>query len=417
MLRKIVDSVVHPAGFTALALMLRLLAGLYFGIDSAPDRAACGADTVEFEQGAWGLASGDGFVTHAGHEPTAFRAPGYPLFLSVLYRCAGRKYWVNRIALSVVGSVTCYLIYLCGLQLGLGRRAAGAAGLLTAILPLQIYYCGHFMSEPLAAMLNTGTVLFLVMGLNRVGVGNVGRRAKSVEGEDAGAQTKEKLILAILLFFVAGAINGASALVRPASVLMIPALGGLLAIAMWRRLFLVMIIAVVFASGSATVIAPWTVRNHRVLDRFCLVTSNGGSTFWGSNNALTSEWGGEYWGRWITTNFDRETKKREVLCYSNEVDRDRAEWRLGKQYAMENPGKWFSLIVGKVYRLVTPFPSSPNKAFVALSALDWLLVMGLSLGGFVILARKREWGVTWLPVLAQFSVLLASAMIFYGSER
>lgn len=396
-----------------LALVFRLATGIFLGMNAPPDRAACGADTVEFELGAWNMAQGNGFVLWEDGAPSAFRAPGYPLMLAGLYRLFGRQYWMNRVVLSLLGALTCLVVYRLGLALRFGHRVALCGMLVAALHPLQAYFCGHFMSEVPSAFLNVLATLFLVKGCRLAG--GVGSGEWGV-GSGRVRTTVHPPPSTVFFIALAGVVNGLSVLVRPAAIFLVPIFGGLLVLQGWRRPLRAMLLAVVFGIGTLVAVAPWTLRNYRVFDRFCLVASNGGSTLWGANNAVTATVGGKHWGYWISTGFDPEVKQREVLSLANEVDRDRREWALGVEFLKSNPAKIPGLLAGKLYRVVSPFPLSANRVFVLMAAASQVVMLLLCMAGLVVM-RERVLAVIHLPVLAQFLALTATVLVFYGSER
>jgi 4-amino-4-deoxy-L-arabinose transferase-like glycosyltransferase len=456
-----------------LALAFRLATAVFLGFNAPPDRAACGADTEEFELGAWNIAQGNGFLLWENGEPSAFRAPGYPLMLAGIYRLAGRQFWLNRVVLSVIGTLTCLVVYKLALLLGLGYRVALCSALVVALHPLQAYFCGHFMSEVPSAFLNVLATLLLVRVAQttdcrlqtadfswktEIGSGVGANSAVGLSGE-ALAETEGRLVRrsfsedgrsvvcslrsavfslqssvfglrsSVFSLFSAGLLNGLSVLVRPAAIFLVPVFGGLLLLAQWRRPVRAMVMVVLFGLGTLAAVAPWTYRNHKVFDRFCLVASNGGSTLWGANNAVTATVGGEHWGGWISTGFDMETKQREVLSLANEVDRDRREWNLGMAFLKQNPGRIPGLLAGKLYRVITPFPQSPNRMFVALAAVSQIVMLALCGIGLISFrpppsvlrspssALRPPSSALHLPALAQLLTLVATVLVFYGSER
>ena len=403
----------RPASLTAiiiLAVTLRLGIGVFLGFNAPPDKAACGADTVEFERMAWSAARGEGFRLYEGGAPTAFRAPGYPLLLAGLYGLAGRVHWVNRLALSIIGAGTCWLVYLLALRIVRRARAAATterdayavallAALLVAVLPLQFYWCGHFMSEPLAAGLNVAACLALVHGEKK-------------ESKVEGRKSKDGCTA-----FVAGILCGVAALTRAASLLFPAVVLGFWFLFPRSRPKKVLWRGGALLAGLLLVILPWTIRNVVVLERFSLISTNGGSTFWGANNAIVAERGPK-WGSWIsTTHVDRELKEKEVWSLPNEVDQDRKEWQLGLRFVRENPGKIPMLLAGKFYRLLKPFPDSANKIYRVITGLAWIGLFPVSLIGMVLVARQPDLRRRFLPVSAQLLALLATTAVFYGSER
>ncbi len=373
-----------------LALAVRIGIGIFLGFNSGPDQAACGADSVEFEHMAWSAAQGEGFRLYDGGPLTAFRAPGYPLLLAFIYKISGRVFWLNRVMLSLFGVATCWLVYILSRRLRLGDFIALSAAFITAVLPLQFYWCGHFMSEPISAFMNVAICLLLVI-----------------------AWEKKSL----WLYFVSGVITGMAALVRAACMLLPVMYGILMLVARRVKLSKLILFGLLLVAGIVVAIAPWVMRNKIVLDRIVLVSTNGGSTFWGANNDIVAV-PGKYWGDWIsTTRVDPERKKREVWTLSNEADQDKKEWQIGKEYVRNNLRKMPLLEVGKFWLLLKPFPNSANKIYVTVTGLGWIILLPLVIIGMIIVFKDKENRGLFIPVNAQILTLLVTTAIFYGSER
>lgn len=373
-----------------IALAVRLGIGVFLGFNAPPDQAACGADTVEFEYMAWSASQGHGFRLYDGGELSAFRAPGYPLMLSVVYKIFGRHFWLNRLMLSLVGVATCWLLYLLVVRMRLGYVTGLVAAGITALLPLQFYWCGHFMGESVSSFFNVMICLLLVI-----------------------AYEKKSLVI----YFLSGLVIGFSALVRAACML-IPIMYGLLMLLskriQFKRLVLVCII-IVF--GVFLAVIPWIVRNKLVLDRVVFVSTNGGSTFWGANNDLVSSLG-ENWGDWIsTTTVDRERKENEVWVLSNESDQDKMEWKIGKEYVRNNLSKMPLLEAGKFWQLLRLFPKSNNRIYVLVAGLGWMFLFPLMVVGMWYVWRDKVNRYMFITVNTQILTLLVTVAIFYGSER
>ncbi len=380
------------AAILVIALVLRLGIGVFLGFNSEPDMEACGSDTVEFEHMAWSAAKGNGLIAYEGGGPTAFRAPGYPLMLAGLYKLFGRQFWVNRLFLSLIGTGTCWLVYLMAVRMRMSCISALTAALITAVLPLQFYLCGHFMSDSPAGFLNVACCVLLAGALTSSGSG-------------------------LWLLLAAGIINGVSCLVRPVSILVPFMLVFLLVCSRGYQLRKSIFILLVFLAGMTVVISPWVIRNKIVLDRFCLIASNGGSTFWGANNAVVAKPFADDWGRWITTNFDRERKNREVMILANEVDRDRKEWQIGKEFIRKNPGRVPVLLAGKFYRLLISVPKSANKIYVLIVGVVQFVLLPLTLLGMALILFGKDNRRLFIPVNAQLLTLMGTTAVFYGSER
>lgn len=373
-----------------VALAVRLGIGVFLGFNAKPDQAACGADTVEFEYMAWSASQGNGFVLYNGGALTAFRAPGYPMLLSVVYKIFGRHFWMNRLMLSMIGILTCWLVYLLALRMTLGDNVGLFAAFITAVLPLQFYWCGHFMSEPVSSFMNVAVCFLLVIAYER----------KS-----------------ILMYFVAGLAAGFSVLVRAAGMLVPFVYGFLLLISRRLRFGKLLIFCILFAVGTGLMIMPWTIRNRIVLDRTVLVSTNGGSTFLGANNDLVTKFG-EKWGYWVSsTIIDPVRKRTEVWSLPNESDKDKMEWAIGKEYVRNNLTKMPLLIVGKFWQLMKPFPHSANKMYVFITGLGWIFLFPLTVMGMIFIWQNKDKRDLFIPINAQILTLLATVFIFYGSER
>ena len=373
-----------------VALSVRLGIGVFLGFNSGPDQAACGADTIEFEYMAWSASQGDGFKLHEGGQPTAFRAPGYPILLTMVYKVFGRQFWLNRVMLSLIGVATCWLLYILVMRMKLGEVTALIAAFINALLPLQFYWCGHFMSEPVSSFMNVALCLLLVI-----------------------AYEKKSLVM----YLLSGLVCGFSTLVRAACLLVPFAYGFLLLISRRLKFSRLIVVCLVFAVGTGLAIAPWAIRNRVMMNRFVLVSTSGGAVFWGANNDMVTELG-DKWGGWVSsTTIDLERKKAEVWSLPNEADQDKKEWAIGKEYVRNNYRKMPLLLVGKFWRLIKPFPDSANKVYVFTTGVGWLFLFPFVLMGMVLVWRDKEIRYMFIPINAQILTLLVTVFVFYGSER
>jgi 4-amino-4-deoxy-L-arabinose transferase-like glycosyltransferase len=278
------------------AFAIRLVATMQFeGIGSEPNAGAF-FDGVEFGQIAQNLVRHGEFSVHAGR-PTSFRAPGLPFALAGVYALFGNGNFVAaHIFFCLVGALTCIATYLVAREVA-GEVGGLLAAALVAAYPNVLYYAIHFSSEPLFTVLLLLAVWQFIRGLRTEGLSH---------------------------FAWSGVLLGLSALTRPASFYFLPffALVALMVEpSRWRsRIARVALMAV----GLMLPIAPWAIRNYQVHGRSVLLASNGGSTFWGANNAIVLE-DPRYHGDWITTEAMGD-QKRLVHAVPNEVDRDRLEW-------------------------------------------------------------------------------------------
>ena len=90
--------------------------------------------------------------------------------------------------------------------------------------------------------------------------------------------------------------------------------------------------------GLAVVVAPWTMRNYRVLDHFVLVSTNGGFGLYGANNPKAE---GGYLKEWP-----------DDLMRMPEVEADREARLRAVAWIQSNPGRFLELALEKNVRFM-----------------------------------------------------------------
>ena len=229
-----------PAGLwlTIFGLALAVRVGLIMATRHLP----LGSDPTDYDRLARLLAHGRGWgpsLLAAGHGPTAFRPPLYPLFLAGVYRLAGDSITVARIVEALLGVAGIVLLTWIACHL-LGRRVALVAAAIAAVYPPLVAYSTAILSEAVFVPLELGAVAAALRA-----------------GDDRQHATRWTI--------VAGALAGLGVLARPSgAVLLIPLailVGGRASrrsIEAWARPALLFAAAVV-------VIAPWLARNEVVM--------------------------------------------------------------------------------------------------------------------------------------------------------
>jgi cytochrome c-type biogenesis protein CcmH/NrfG len=186
-----------------------------------------------------------------------FRAPLYFWFLGLLYKITGADMFLVRLAQSVLGSLSCGLVYLIGRRT-LGRTVSGIAALVCATYWILIYFDGELLLPSLIVFL----YLLVLLGLMRVA---------------------ERPTLPSCA--VAGLLLGISALARPNILLFAPFIAVwivLLCRPRWREGLRA---AVLFCAAVLLAIAPVTLRNWVAGQEFVLIASHGGLNLYIGNNA------------------------------------------------------------------------------------------------------------------------------------
>lgn len=375
-----------------LALVARLPYNVLVGFDTGPRPSFGGQDVLDYQTLALSLAREGRFELEPG-VPSAFRAPGLPLALAGLYRLFGEEPAAARWMQIFAGALSALVLLRLARALGFAPQGAFLAALAFALLPLNVIYCGSFLSEPLATLM---LLCFALAGVHALGARN------------AGSQ--------VFWAALAGLAMGAGTLVRSPGIFVLPIFAALVVVGSGRTYGHRARVALVFLAAAALCLAPWAVRNARVLDQPTLIASNGGSTFWGSNNAVVADPKSPDWGSWVPTGSLGDTKALEVSILPGEVERDRREFELGVAFLREHPGAWAPLLAGKLVRIFRP-PQSENTGFRRLVFVSQTVLLPLALLGMIAARRRWTHRDRLAPVDAVLFAYLATTLIFYTSER
>lgn len=71
---------------------------------------------------------------------------GYPLYLTFLYKIIGPQIFITRIIKALLGTYTCILIYRLSVRT-FGEEVGRMAGIMAALMPNLIFYCGYHLKE------------------------------------------------------------------------------------------------------------------------------------------------------------------------------------------------------------------------------------------------------------------------------
>jgi len=355
----------------------------FVGLDE-PISAADGLDQLDYELFAWRMASGEGY-TLADGAPTARRTPGTSLLMLPMYAAFGRSLLAARVWFALLSAATCAVVAWM-LERTCGRVTALVAAALLAINPGSFYYTLHLWSEP-------GYGLFLALATMLAVV----------------AWRKEENWLPTAL--LAGVCWGCALLIRPQVVFLLPfvALTVLWLPAGQRTRAVRQLVVQCLLVGAVAL--PWVVRNAVVMGQPCLATVVGGMTFWGAHNKVTLT--DPAWrGLWDIPDHlvDDELRHAPNEIALGDLATARA-WASLRNHPSEIP----TLLVAKLYRLVTPFEPTTNRAVYWSFALSWMVSAPFVAFGLWEL-RRRD------PVLYAFLAfhlggLVLSTLLFYGAAR
>jgi 4-amino-4-deoxy-L-arabinose transferase-like glycosyltransferase len=117
-----------------LALAVRVTYNLTIATNYTPT-----SDAHEYDQLARNLLQWHCYCIFAPGHATTYRPPVFPLFLAGVYLLSGAHPLAGRLALSVVGAVTCMLVCVMARDL-FGRRTGLLAGVIAATYPQLFVY-------------------------------------------------------------------------------------------------------------------------------------------------------------------------------------------------------------------------------------------------------------------------------------
>ncbi len=231
----------------AVALALRLAVVVW-----AWSRVPPSADGIFYDVIARRIAAGlgytwlwpDGAVTYAAHYPV-----GYPAFMAIGYRLLGAGPGVAMLENALVGAVLPWAVHRA-----VGRfapaRVALAAGLVAALHPALVLYTPALMTEGVTSALVAVAV------------------AVAASLGASPARLSRQIALGLVL--------GLATYFRPQCIVFAPLLPFAATLALRVRLARAVATSLVVSGVAIAVVAPWTLRNCRVMDRCALVSVNGG---------------------------------------------------------------------------------------------------------------------------------------------
>jgi len=361
-------------------------------------------DTIAFDAIARSILAGQGIRYQEAYMPGldlfAFRAPGYPVFLTMVYAIGGLttvlviQGALNGLSAALVGAIAGELA---------GARAAWIAFALRFAWPAAWGHASVAESEILYEALTVLATWLAVLALRR-------RRTR----------------LAVL----AGVVTAAAILVRPVGLGLAAALG------LWL-LYQNRRAAVAFGVACVLAWAPWPIRNAQVLHAVVPFTTNGGATAWAGttdgNVTPAYVWMGENIARG-EIGFDRHfraltvERMRQHPAHVAKMVAQRAFIYLGPIRDRE-PGLWihrFAMLAALIALVLGAWRTSlilPGLIWLGQGGVlvpvyliaryrfptEWCVIVAAAVG-LVLLAER--WGTrkTWLAAGTALALSLAAAL-------
>jgi 4-amino-4-deoxy-L-arabinose transferase-like glycosyltransferase len=391
------------AAVVALGFGLRLEAAL--SPDVNPGEATIvayqGNDSKSYGEIAQSLYETGRYGTPEMRNPTDW-SPGAPiLYAGIYYLTGGVHEELARAVVAFLGGLMVLFVYL------LGRRLAGpavgiGAAFLAAIYPAFIDNAEQFLSEPLAAFTLSAAVL------------------ATFWAADPGRST--------WAWLVPGALLGATALTRPEYLMFAVILGLAVLVKMGRDRGIRLGVAslALFVGAFVLVLAPWTVRNFIVLDKFVPVTTGGGKALFvatylpgdGRQLRVKRELIRRFEHKQDVT--DREVADTQMKDLLDKVarkypdlERDAALAKIGREnfrkYVREEPIEYAGMVVTKMWN-VWRRGSGPTMRGSGWIAFHYA-ILALALVGLAVLAWRRRWEVVVIGLLILGITLLGGLLL------
>jgi hypothetical protein len=317
------------------------------------------SDATVYDHLAQNLAAGYGYVWEPGN-PTAYWPVGTPFLFSLLYRLCGHHY-ESIVALNLFLGVGIVAETVILARRWLEKPVALLAGLMVALWPSMI----EFTSIPASEL----PFIFLTMG--------------------AWIAILDDSWPLFPTAFVGGLLLAGASFIRPTALI-------LLAVFMFpefiaRRHCVLRPCLKVVVAGLVMVIciSPWAERNKRLMGKWVLISTNGGTNLWMGNNPET------------TGLYQSLPSKYDSL---SEVERDKVLGEEAMAYIRQYPGRFIVRSAVKLVRLherqslgvvwnTEGLKSRLEDGSIPLlklaSNLYWWMALLLAAGGVLHLAKTR----------------------------
>lgn len=304
------------------------------------------------------------------------RPPLLPTVIAGLYALFGINPFIVRVFLSIVGALTCWIIFLIGRE-AFGTRVGWYAAWASAVYTMLFRWTGYLLTETLFTLWLCLAILFLLKS---------GRTPRMTS------------------WLVGGVCLGLATLTRPTTLPFFPFIFVWAWITFAGHRTRPLIASLIVAGAMLVVLTPWTVRNYRVTGAFVPVTTMGGQVLLGANNPKVLDY---FKGGWIPP-------ARTGLITPEEIDGlptvelDRLYQRRALAFIYQNPLFVMKLCVYK-FKLFWHLNRAVDPA-----SLQYLVVAGLAaVGAFT--ARTHWRRLTLLYLVPVF--FTGSALIFWGDDR
>jgi len=313
----------------------------------------------------WNLVQGNGYSMDIDppYSPSAYRPPVYPFFLATIYKLFGHSYFAVKVMQSIVGALTCVLIYLISIEV-FSRKVGIISALISSVYPAFLYYTNTLIMEIVLIFIVAVTVLLFVKVV------------------------KHKTLKYQIAF---GISIGIASLCRPA-MLLYPFFALLFMYFIYpnKKEYLkhggLMLIAMLL------VLTPWTIRNYVVFGKILPVVAKG--------------MGSQIWTGLRTVEMDPHDLEDRVFKSAieiqdsltagrTEIDAQEMLLKLAVQEILNNPIDYVIITIKKVgqlwYHPIGAIRTLPKYSQIAANLLiiAYYIMLGLALTGLIMSFRNR----------------------------
>jgi len=320
--------------------------------------------------------------------PTAHRTPIYPLFLSGVYFLFGHSYLAVRIIQSIIGGLTCVVIYFIGKKT-INKNVGFIAATISIFYPFFIYYTGYLLVETLFTFLLAVAVYWLIIS----------------------AQKPDWKNLAL-----SGIFTGLAALCKPTAFTFLPfSVLGFLVILGIRKISTYRNIAI-FLLFFIIILSPWVSRNYIVFKRIIPSATQLGKTLLDGSVLFDAQ------HQW---RLEQEQQTNPILLRGkelHEIERNDYYTKEALNFIRHNPKYMMKLAVWKFLKFWRLYPHTETiytyghskTLLVLISLLSYGILLPFSILGIIFSIKKWKQFTFFYGLIGSFTMI---HLIFWSQIR
>ncbi|MBA7465680.1 hypothetical protein ES707_00850 [subsurface metagenome] len=311
--------------------------------------------------------------------PTAQRTPIYPLFLSGIYFLFGHSYLAVRIIQSIIGGLTCVVIYFIGKKT-VNKNVGFIAATISIFYPFFIYYTGYLLVETLVTFLLAVAIYWLITSVEKPDWKNLS---------------------------LSGVFMGLAALCKPTAFVFVPfSVLGFLVILGIRKVSTYRNIAIYLLFFILTLF-PWISRNYIVFQRIIPSTTQLGYALLDGSMLFNAE---------HQRRIEQEEQTNPVLLKGkelSEIERDDYYTREALKFIRHNPKYMLKLALWKFLKFWRLYPHTESiytyrhskTLLILISLLSYGILLPFSIIGIMFSIRKWKQFTFFYGLIVSFTII------------